>query len=198
MNRLTSAAAQRNEEVILEQLRQVLPEHGIVLEIASGTGQHALAFSRALSPLRWQPSDPDPMHRASIDAWRDEQGLDNLLAALELDVTSNSWPVQKVDAVVNINMIHIAPLEVTEALFRGAHRVLTAGGVLFMYGPYQINGEHTAPSNAAFHASLQERDPSWGVRDLADVKAVAFKAGFAFEKSVAMPANNFAVVYRRC
>ncbi len=192
------AAPQRNRGPILEELRLVLPQRGTVLEVASGTGQHAVAFARGLAPLRWQPTDPDPVHRASIDAWRAEEGLENLLPALELDVLQDHWPVERVDAVVNINMIHIAPWEATEALFRGARSVLTSGGVLFMYGPYQLNGAHTAPSNAAFHRSLQERNPQWGVRDLNEVKAVAHRAGFAFEKRVEMPANNFSIVYRRC
>lgn len=190
-------AAARNRDPILEVLRRVLPEQGTVLEVAAGTGEHACHFARALSGLTWQPSDPDPGARASIDAWRRHEALENVRPAMALDVTRAPWPIDRADAVVNINMIHISPWETTEALMRGAGDLLPEGGVLFMYGPYKIAGEHTADSNARFDESLRARDPSWGVRDLDEVAEVAARHGLTYEEREAMPANNFSVVYRR-
>jgi len=190
-------AAARNRDPILEVLRRVLPERGEVLEIAAGTGEHACYFARALPGLSWQPTDPDPGARASIDAWREHEGLPNLRPALALDVTEQPWPAERADAIVNINMIHISPWEATEALLRGASATLSEGGVLVTYGPYRIGGAHTADSNARFDASLRAREPSWGVRDLDDLIQTAAEHGLRYEERVAMPANNFCVVYRR-
>lgn len=189
-------AAERNAEPIRQVLARVLPARGLVLEIASGTGQHAVHMARAFPQVRWQPSDPDPFGLESIAAWRDEAGLDNLLAPIVLDVTRDPWPVAAADAVVCINMIHIAPWDAALALFRGAGRILPAGGLLYLYGPYRFHGAFTAPSNAAFDASLRARDPAWGVRDLDDIEPAAAAAGLHLEETVAMPANNHSLLFR--
>lgn len=193
----TSPSVARNREPILAVLRRALPERGLVLEIASGTGEHALHFAAALPGLVWQPSDPDPAALASIAAHRAAEGPPNLLAPIALDVTAPSWPAARADAVVAINMIHIAPWAAAEGLMRGAGRVLAPGGVLFLYGPYKEGGVHTAPSNAAFDASLRGRDPQWGVRDLEAVAEAAGAQGLALVERVAMPANNLSLVFRR-
>ncbi len=194
---LSAPAVARNRDPILAVLRRVLPARGNVLEIAGGTGEHAVHFAGALGGLIWQPTDRDPEARRSIAAWRDKARLPNLLEPLELDVTSAVWPVERADAVVCINMIHIAPWRCAEALMIGAARLLAPGGVLFLYGPYKEGGRHTAPSNAAFDASLRSRDPEWGVRDLDEVRAAAATHGLDFAERVAMPANNLSVVFRR-
>lgn len=188
-------AAERNREPILAVLRESLPSEGLVLEIASGPGQHAAWFAPRLPDLRWQPTDPKPEHLDSIAAWRDEVATANLLAPLPLDVLG-AWPIDRADAVVNINMIHVAPWEATHALFAGAARLLAAGAPMVMYGPY-LRGPATAESNLRFSESLRERDPSWGVRELEEVLAAAAAAGLELERIVEMPANNLSVVYRR-
>ena len=188
-------ATERNREPIREVLARVLPATGTVLEIASGSGEHAIAFARAFPGLTWQPTDPDPSALASIAAWRDEAKLANLAAPIELDVT-RPWPVQHADAIVCINMVHIAPWEAALALFAGAGRVLAPGAVLFTYGPYRFGGV-TAPSNEAFDASLRSRDPRWGVRDVDELTRVAATEGLTLVETVAMPANNHSLVFRR-
>ena len=193
----TAPAAARNRDPILAVLRDVLPAHGTVLEIASGTGEHAVHFAAALPHLIWQPTDRDPEARASMAAHRALAGLLNLLPPLELDACAPSWPLARADAIIAINMIHIAPWSATEGLLAGAARTLAAGGVLYLYGPFQENGVHTAPSNASFDLSLRQRDPSWGVRDLREVTALAQAHGLEFVQRVAMPANNLSVVFRR-
>ncbi|WP_321846728.1 DUF938 domain-containing protein [Paraburkholderia bannensis] len=195
--RLTAPAAARNAAPILDVLRTALPVRGTVLEIASGTGQHAVHFAAALPDIDWQPSDADPRARASIDAWRAHAGLANLRAPLDLDVRSEPWPIEAVDAIVCINMIHIAPWEAAIALTKGAGARIAPGGVLVLYGPYRRDGAHTAPSNEAFDADLRARDPAWGVRDLEAVDALARAEGFVCEAVVPMPANNFTVVFRK-
>ncbi|MEM5370351.1 DUF938 domain-containing protein [Paraburkholderia azotifigens] len=190
-------AAERNREPILAVLERVLPATGTVLEIASGTGQHAIHFAAALPQLTWQPSDPGEDARASIAAWTAHSGLANVRAPLALDVRDASWGLDAADAIVCINMIHISPWESARALIGGAGRLLRAGGVLFLYGPYRRGGAHTAPSNAAFDAQLQSRDPAWGVRDMEDVVALADAAGFDLDETVEMPANNFSLVFRK-
>ena len=192
-----SVAAQRNRDSILSVLRRVLPPQGLVLEIASGTGEHAVHFAANLPGVTWQPSDQDADYLASIVAHRAAATLPNLLAPLVLDVTAPAWPAARSDAVVCINMIHIAPWQATEGLISGAGRVLRPDGVLFLYGPYKQGGRHTAPSNEAFDADLRARNPEWGVRDLDDVTALAAKHGLDFVEWVAMPANNLSVVFRR-
>ncbi len=195
--RLHAPAAERNAAPILDVLRSALPARGTVLEIASGTGQHAVHFASALPGVDWQPSDADPRARASVSAWRAHTGLANLREPLDLDVRREPWPIGEVDAIVCINMIHIAPWEAAVALLKGAGARLAVGGALVLYGPYRRGGAHTAPSNAAFDADLRARDPSWGVRDMEAVEALAAAERLVCEAVVAMPANNFSLVFRR-
>lgn len=190
-------ATLRNREPILEVLRRFVPSGARVLEIAAGSGEHAGFFAARLPVAEWQPTDPDPDSRASIDAWRAHSGVEALRPALALDVAADPWPVAHADAVVCINMIHISPWAATLSLMHGAARVLEPRGALFLYGPYRRFGAHTSASNEAFDASLRARDPSWGVRDLEEVTRVAEGAGLMFEELVAMPANNFSVVFRQ-
>jgi SAM-dependent methyltransferase len=187
----------RNREPILDVLRRVLPKQGLVLEVASGSGEHAAYFAAHLPALTWQPSDPDPAALASIAAHRAAAAAPNLLAPVLLDVTAPSWPVERADAVICNNMIHISPWSAGEGLMAGAARVLEEGGVLYLYGPYKIDGRHTASSNAAFDAALRAQNPAWGIRDLADVAALAERNGLTLTETAAMPANNLSVVFRR-
>lgn len=197
MTALSSPATARNRDHILEVLRAHLPATGLVLEIASGAGEHALHMATHLSGLTWQPTDPDPQALASIAAWR-EQGPANLRPPLELDAANpDSWPVQTADAVVCINMIHISPWAATQGLFAGAARLLPAEGVLFTYGPYLEDAVDTAPSNLAFDASLKSRNPAWGIRRREDLEALAALHGLALHARIAMPANNLSLVFRR-
>ena len=194
---LSSPAVARNRDFILAVLRRALPGRGTVLEIASGSGEHAVHFAAALPQLSWQPTDPAPEARDSIAAYRAAAQLPNLMPPLALDATSPTWPVTQADAMVAINMIHIAPWAAAEGLMAGAERLLPAGGALFLYGPFREHGQHTAPSNADFDESLRARNREWGVRDLDEVAALASRHGFALEERVAMPANNLSVVFRR-
>ncbi|PZV20109.1 MAG: SAM-dependent methyltransferase [Leptolyngbya sp.] len=204
-------ATDRNREPILAVLQQVLPPSGTVLEISSGTGEHAVYFAPRLAPRQWLPSDLSPEACHSIAAWR-EAAADNLHLPLELDAAAPIWPVElpqsadlsplpdlqrhPITALVNINMIHISPWSTCLGLMAGAGRILPQGGVLYLYGPYKQGGQHTAPSNAAFDASLQAQNPQWGVRDLETVVAAAEAEGLTFVETVAMPANNLSVVFR--
>jgi SAM-dependent methyltransferase len=194
---LHAAATERNRGPILEVLRTALPAAGLVLEIASGTGQHAAFFAPAFPGLRWQPSDASAEMLESIRAWSATGGASNLAPPVLLDVEREPWPVAHADAIVNINMIHIAPWSAAEALFRGAARRLPASGVLFLYGPFKRGGSHTAESNQRFDERLRAQDPRWGVRDLDDVQVLAASAGFGPPQVVPMPANNFSLVFRR-
>ena len=194
---LHAAATDRNREPILEVLRRVLPASGLVLEIASGAGQHAAFFAGALPGLRWQPSDASAPHLDSIRAWSAASAADNIAAPVLLDVERQPWPVAHADAIVNINMIHIAPWSATVALFDGAARILAPHGVLFLYGPFMRDGRHTAESNQRFDERLRGEDTRWGVRDLAEVERVANAAGFVRAEVVPMPANNLSLVFRR-
>lgn len=187
----------RNAGPIAEVLAGVLPERGLVLEIASGSGEHALHFAEVFSNLLWQPSDPEPAALRSIEAWRAEAGLANLLPAVTLDARARDWPVAAADAILCINMVHISPWAATEGLMRGAGRLLAAGAPLYLYGAYRQAGVETAPSNEAFDANLKARNPDWGVRNLEDVVAEAARNGFALEAVTAMPANNLSVVFRK-
>jgi hypothetical protein len=189
-------AAERNREPILSVLREVLPVRGLALEVAAGTGQHAIAFARAFPELTWQPSDREPAAVASIAAWGAEAGSDNLCAPVVLDV-EKPWPVTDAHAIVCINMIHIAPWTAARALLAGAGRVLPVGAPLYLYGPYRVRDRPTAPSNEAFDASLRARDPRWGLRWLHEVAAEALRAGLALDRTVDMPANNLSVVFRK-
>ncbi|WP_349369711.1 DUF938 domain-containing protein [Salinarimonas sp.] len=194
---LVAPAAARNRDPILDVLRRVLPERGVVLEIASGTGEHAIHMARALPGLIWRPSDPSEEARASIAAWRAHAALANLEAPIALDAAAPAWPVERADAIVSINMIHIAPWEAGLGLMAGAGRLLPPGGPLVLYGPFNLDGRFTAPSNAEFDASLRARDPRWGIRDVADVARAASGQGLALEQRVEMPANNMMLVFRR-
>ena len=190
-------AVARNKTAITEVLARHLPASGLVLEIASGSGEHALHFAAHFPALTFQPADPDAAALASIEAWQAEAQLANLLPPMMLDVRAGDWPVQKADAAVCINMIHIAPWEATVALIQGAASILPQGTMLFLYGPFKQGGQHTAPSNAEFDASLRAQDARWGVRDLEAVAEIAHAAGFATPVVEAMPANNLSVIFRR-
>ena len=192
-----SPAAERNKAPILAVLERVLPARAAVLEIASGTGQHAAHFAAAQPGWDWQPSDVDARSLAAIAAHAG--GVANVRPALPLDVLAVPWPaaIGRVDAVYCANMIHIAPWATCEALMQGAARHLVDGGVLLLYGPYLVDGEATAPSNLAFDLDLRRRDASWGLRRLAAVVDEGARAGLAFEERIGMPANNFMLVFRR-
>lgn len=195
---LASPATARNAGPILAVLKAHLPARGRVLEIASGAGEHAVAFSRALPGLEWTPSDPSPEARTSIAAWAEAAGLPNLRPPLALDVLDEAgWPGETVEAVVCINMIHISPWAATEGLMRLAGRVLRRpGGLLVLYGPYREAGVELAPSNAAFDESLKARDPAWGLREREAVVAAAKAEGLVFTLRVEMPANNLMLLFR--
>ncbi len=195
--RLYHAHVARNRDPILAVLRRVLPEAGLVLEVASGSGEQAAYFAQRLPSLRWQPSDIEPRALASIAAHQAAAGLPNLLPPLRLDAMSARWPVERAEALVSINMIHITPWAVSEGLMAGARRMLGAGGVVYLYGPYRIDGRHTAESNREFDARLRAQNPEWGIRDLAEVTELAARHGFALAETVPMPANNLSVVFRR-
>ena len=188
-------ATERNREAIREVLERELPATGTVLEIASGSGQHAVHFAAAFPDLVWQPSDPDATARESISAYRAEVNLANLAAPLELDVTT-PWPIEAVDAIVCINMVHISPWESALALFAGAGQRLAEGALLYLYGPYRFDGT-TAASNEQFDQSLRSRDPRWGVRDVRELGAAASGHGLVLRGVVAMPANNHSLLFRR-
>jgi hypothetical protein len=200
--RLSSPATQRNRGPILEVLRRILPPVGTVLEIASGAGEHAIWFAQHFPDLVFQPSDPDPNHRASIAAWTATTGVTNVCLPLALDTTTPDWDANariplELSAILCINMIHVAPWSATLGLMRGAGKLLGPERLLYLYGAYKRDGQHTSPSNAAFDANLRGRDPSWGVRDLERVAEAAAAAGFALDEVVAMPANNLSVIFRK-
>jgi hypothetical protein len=190
-------APERNKTPILEVLTRVLPAAGTLLEIASGSGQHAAHFARCLPQLRYLPTDVDPENLASIAAWVNEAELPNLLVPRALDVTSPEWDVPLVQAIFNANMLHITPWECAVGLFAGVQRHLAAAGTVVLYGPYRINGSHTAPSNQSFDASLRERDPRFGVRDIEAIVELAEGAGLRFSERIEMPANNQTLVFVR-
>jgi SAM-dependent methyltransferase len=192
-----SAAAERNKEPILTVLRAELPPAGSVLEIASGTGQHACFFAAELPGIRWQPTDPDAASRDAIEIRIRESALTNLEPPVELDVLQPQWPVTgHYDAVVCINMIHISPWSATDALCRGAAERLRAGGKLILYGPYLEDGT-AVQSNLDFDASLKRRNPEWGLRDLAEVTRIANAHGLARQRIARLPANNLGVVFAK-
>ena len=197
--RLIFPATARNREAIAAVLSDALPSTGLVLEIASGSGEHAVAFQRRFPDLTWQASDPDPEHRASIDAWIRHSGLtERMPDALDLDVLRTPWPtVPGITAMVCINLLHISAAECTTALLRSAALLLSPGSPLIIYGPFRRNGQHTSGSNAAFDASLRQRNRSWGVRDLEDVEQQALEQGLSLRRIVAMPANNFSLLLQR-
>jgi hypothetical protein len=205
-------ATQRNREPILEVLLQVLPPTGTVLEVSSGTGEHAVFFAPRLIRNKWIPSDPNPLARASIAAWREHCPADNLYPPIALDACDSLWSIegdelpeslQDIDlkrdpiiAIANINMIHIAPWSACLGLIAGARRILPPGGILYLYGPFKQAGRHTAPGNVAFDESLRAQNPEWGVRDLDDVVAVAREEHLSLVKTYTMPANNLSVIFQ--
>lgn len=206
-------ATQRNQAPILEVLLQVLPPTGTVLEISSGTGEHAIFFASRLAPRKWIPSDPNPVARSSIAAWQKHYPTENLYSPIGLDVRETVWSVEQpellqgtnwqqdlqqnpIKAIVNINMIHIAPWSACLGLMAGAQRILPSGGILYLYGPFKQGGEHTAVSNVAFDQSLQMQNPEWGVRSLEDVIDAAQAQNLSLVTTIAMPANNLSVVFR--
>lgn len=190
-------ATLRNRNPILAVLRRVLPGTGMVLEIGSGSGEHAAYFAAALAPLRWQPSDASDAGFASITGWARELDASTVEPPLLLDATSETWPVTRAEAIFSANVIHIAPWIVAEGMLRGAGRVLPSGAPLVLYGPFKRDDRHTADSNAAFDAELRWRDPSWGIRDLAAVAEAAHAHGLDLDRVTEMPANNLTVVFRR-
>jgi len=194
-------ATDRNRQPILEVLSQYLPQLGNILEIASGTGEHALFFAPNFAPQLWIPSDPEPYLRSSIESWRQDCPTQNLQSPLDLDARKSRWFIPKdffpITAILNINMIHISPWSACEGLMAGAGKILPAGGVLYLYGPFLQEGKPTAASNLAFDKSLRDRNPEWGLRSLETVAQVAEKAGFKLREAIEMPANNLSVVWNR-
>ncbi len=197
MSRRDAPATHRNRTPILRVLGRWLTGPARVLEIASGTGQHAIYFAAQLPHLSWQPSERDPDALASIESWIAAEGGANVAAPIELDACATAWPSQRVDAVFNANMIHISPWSVAEGLFAGAGRILGRAGLLFLYGPFKVAGRHTAPSNLAFDADLRQRNSSWGVRDLEALEELARGVGLELVEKNDLPANNKLLVFGR-
>ena len=195
--RLVVSSADRNRGPILKVLERALPKTGLVLEVASGTGQHVVHFAQTLRGLSWQPTDMDAACRRSISAWLATAELANVRQPLDLDVRALPWRVPTLDAIVCLNLIHIAPWSVATALFAGAGLALRETGLLYLYGPYSVQGRHTAPSNAAFDSALRAENPEWGLRDLKEVESLAKDQGFDLAETIEMPANNFSVLFRK-
>lgn len=193
----TAPATERNRQPILEVLNRYLPDSGTVLEVSSGTGEHVVHFARHHPALTWHPSDISSEALMSIDAWIAEEGLKNIRPAIRLNTQVHPWPVQKADALININMIHISPWESCENLFKGAQTLLSKGAPFFLYGPFLVEGKTTAESNVSFDQSLRHRNSKWGLRELKDVTVLAESHGFKTEEVVEMPANNLTIVFRR-
>ena len=195
--KLSSPSAQRNREPIAAVLADWLPESGLILELASGSGEHAVHFAQAFPQLEWQPSDPDPEALLSIEAWRADSGLANLREPVILDAAAATWPVEQANAVLNINMVHISPWEAALGLLDGAARVLGTGGKLILYGPWIVEGLPTAPSNLAFDADLRQRNPAWGLRKVEDFAGQAEKRALLLADQREMPANNRMLLFIR-
>lgn len=199
--RLFSPSAARNREPIRDVFLRHMPASGSILEVGGGTGEHAVYLAQSLPDVQWLTGDPDPASRASIAAWVGEMALPNLSGPHDIDVTASDWRVEDqapFNGLVSINMIHIAPFAAAQGLFAGAQRILSAGGKLFLYGPFSRNGVHTAPSNEAFDASLKSRNPAWGVRDLEqDIAPLAQKNALRLETVVEMPANNLSLIFTK-
>ena len=196
-NRRSAPATLRNREPILDVLRSVLPTAGLVLEIASGTGQHVVHFARRLPQLTWQPTDPSREARQSIAGWVAAEGLENVRPPLDLDAAAEKWPIEHAVAVICINMTHISPWSSTVGLMRGAGSILASGAPLYLYGPYRHPGQQLEPSNAAFDFDLRTRNPHWGLRDLDELAKCAEDYSLALDQVIEMPANNISVVFRR-
>ena len=208
-----AAATLRNRQPILEVLQEILPPRGTVLEIASGTGEHSIYFAPRLQPRQWWPSEPNPVLRASIEAWRSHSPSDNLYPSIDLNARDRVWPIEAampsgaiategwpenpIVAIVNINMIHISPWAACLGLMAGAGRILPPDGILYLYGPYKRDGKHTAPSNQEFDRALRSSDPEWGVRDVEAVIDAAKAENLTFLKIIEMPANNLSVIFQR-
>jgi hypothetical protein len=195
--KLSSPSAERNREPIAAVLADWLPDSGLVLEVASGSGEHAVHFAGVFPQLEWQPSDPDPDALSSIEAWRADSGLANLREPVILDAASGTWPVDQADAVLNINMVHISPWDAALGLLDGAARTLPTGGKLILYGPWIAEGIQTAPSNLAFDADLKRRNPAWGLRKVEDFATAAEKRGLSLADQREMPANNRMLLFIR-
>ena len=193
--RRSAPAALRNREPIAEVLAEWLPKSGTVLEIASGTGEHAIWFAKRFPDLEWQPSDTHSGALASIAAWRDAVDLPNLRDPIKIDASADDWPVASADAVLNINMAHISPWAASLGLIAGAARTLPAGGPLILYGPWLKDDIETAASNLAFDADLKARDHEWGLRRVEDFALAAAKRGFSFSDWRQMPANNLMMLF---
>lgn len=194
---LSAPAALRNREPILVVLREILPKAGLVLEIASGSGEHVVHFAAALPGLTFQPSDPDDAALDSIAARVGQAGLANIRPPLRLDAAAPDWPVRAAQAIICINMVHISPWRATQGLFAQAGRILPVGGVLYLYGPYRRADRELEPSNLAFDESLRGRNPEWGLRELDTVAELAAASGFGPPAVTDMPANNLSLVFRR-
>lgn len=195
--RRSAPAALRNQAPILEILRGVLPSNGLVLEVASGTGEHVAYFARHLPALDWQPSDPMTSARASIAAWIEHDGLANIRPPIAVDATSSDWPITTADAILCINMVHISPWEATIGLMKNSGKLLPPGAPLVLYGPYIRVGIETAPSNLAFDEDLKRRNTDWGLRRLEDVAKLAKGESLLLDAIYEMPANNIMVAFRR-
>jgi hypothetical protein len=202
-DRQYAPATDRNRDPILTVLHQILPTQGTILEIASGTGQHAIHFAPALAPRTWQPSEPTPQGRASIRAWAAAEPIENLLDPIDLDVCAPRWPVEgepidpAITAIVTINLIHIAPWAACLGLLAGANRILPIGGVLYLYGPYKQQNVPLAPGNEMFDGSLRSQNPAWGLRDLETVAEAAAIENLILKTVIEMPANNLSVVFEK-
>jgi hypothetical protein len=196
-HRQYAPATMRNRDFILDVLRAVLPTTGVILEIASGSGEHVVHFARNLPNLAFQPSDPEPETLLSIAAWVKATEVRNVRAPIVLDASQSPWPVASADGVICINMVHISPWEATAGLIRGAAAILPPGSPLYLYGPYKREGFAMAPSNEAFDQNLRDRNPTWGLRDLDAVATIARSVGFSVPTVTEMPANNLSVVFRR-
>ena len=196
--KFSSPSALRNRGLIFDLLRDVLPESGTVLEIASGSGEHIIHFAARLPGLVWQPSDPSPRTRASIQEWVKTEAVANVLPPLDIDTSTETWPIARADAmIIAINMVHISPWAATQGLMKGAGTLLPTGGTLILYGPYRRAGEPFVESNVKFDADLRSRNPAWGIRFLEDVVSLAKQFGLAMTEVVQMPANNLGVVFKR-
>ena len=196
-DRQHAPATLRNRGLLLDILREVLLKTGIILEIASGSGEHVVHFARSLPHLVFQPSDPEPDALLSIAGWARAAGVKNVCAPIALDASNPVWPIASADGIICINMTHISPWEATLGLIKGAAAILPPGSPLYLYAPYKREGFETAPSNQAFDQSLRDRDPNWGLRDLEAVAAMAQSVGFSAPVITEMPANNLSVVFRR-
>ena len=194
--RRSAPAALRNREPIAEVLREWLPDRGLVLEIASGTGEHVVYFAEHFPQLEWQPTDIHPEALSSIASWRDAVGLSNVREPIVLNAASASWPIEQADAVLSINMVHISPWDSALGLLDGSGRLLRGGGPLILYGPWLKADIPTAASNLAFDADLKARDPAWGLRSVEAFAAEAQERGFTLEQTRAMPANNLMLLLR--